>query len=203
MSFSMRIEQIANLKETLASLEQNGIQLCSFINGREVASTYSAVPKINPATGTVIASFEPASTDMLDDAVAFATAAQKQWAEYAAHERAEVLNQVAQLITDNIDVLSRLEVRDVGKLYSEAISADVPSGAESFAFFAAACATAYGTSHRWPDAIAYTERVPLGVCAGIGAWKCYRGICNYWINSSLRCGVDDAYFMSGADVSTA
>ena len=171
MSFSMRIEQIANLKETLASLEQNGIQLCSFINGREVASTYSAVPKINPATGTVIASFEPASTDMLDDAVAFATAAQKQWAECAAHERAEVLNQVAQLITDNIDVLSRLEVRDVGKLYSEAISADVPSGAESFAFFAAACATAYGTSHRWPDAIAYTERVPLGVCAGIGAWN--------------------------------
>ncbi|MEC7209012.1 MAG: aldehyde dehydrogenase family protein, partial [Pseudomonadota bacterium] len=38
-------------------------------------------------------------------------------------------------------------------------------------FFASLCATYHGTSHRWPDAIGYTQRVPLGVCAGIGAWN--------------------------------
>ena len=54
-------------------------------------------------------------------------------------------------------------MRDVGKLYSEAVSADVPSGAEAFEFFAALAATYHGTSHKWSDAIGYTMRVPLGV----------------------------------------
>ena len=47
----------------------------------------------------------------------------------------------------------------------------MPSGAEAFEFFASLCATYHGTSHKWPDAIGYTQRVPLGVCAGIGAWN--------------------------------
>jgi betaine-aldehyde dehydrogenase len=51
------------------------------------------------------------------------------------------------------------------------VSADVPSGAEAFAFFASLAATYHGTSHKWPEAIGYTMRVPLGVCAGIGAWN--------------------------------
>ncbi|MEJ6673412.1 MAG: betaine-aldehyde dehydrogenase [Alphaproteobacteria bacterium] len=162
---------MSGLMDIFAHLQQEGVQLSSIINGAAVKSPLPATPKINPATGAVIASIEPASPEMLDDAVRYAAAAQKDWAARAAHERAEILSYVARLITEHVDVLSRLEVLDVGKLYSEAVSADVPSGAESFAFFAAACATAHGTSHRWPDAIAYTERVPLGVCAGIGAWN--------------------------------
>jgi betaine-aldehyde dehydrogenase len=69
------------------------------------------------------------------------------------------------------DELSRLEVQDVGKVYAEAASGDVPSGPDALEFFGAAIMTYTGVQHQWPGAIGYSRRVPLGVCAGIGAWN--------------------------------
>ena len=143
----------------------------SIIHGREVASSLPVFDKIYPATGEVIAKIEPASPQMLDEAVIYAREAQKKWGALAGHERGRILQNIAQTLRDHNEALSALEVRDVGKLYSEAVSADVPSGAEAFEFFAALAATYHGTSHKWSDAIGYTMRVPLGVCAGIGAWN--------------------------------
>jgi betaine-aldehyde dehydrogenase len=108
---------------------------------------------------------------MLDEAVQHAAEAQKKWAGMAGHERSRILNNIAQILHDHNEALSAIEVQDVGKVYTEAVSADVPSGAEAFAFFASLAATYHGTSHKWPEAIGYTMRVPLGVCAGIGAWN--------------------------------
>ena len=143
----------------------------SIIHGREVTSSLPVFDKIYPASGEVIAKIEPASPPMLDEAVEYAREAQKKWAALAGHERGRILQNIAQTLRDHNEALSALEVRDVGKLYSEAVSADVPSGAEAFEFFAALAATYHGTSHKWSDAIGYTMRVPLGVCAGIGAWN--------------------------------
>ncbi len=143
----------------------------SIINGKEVASKLPPFDKIYPATGEVIASVEPASPVMLDEAVQHATEAQRKWAAMAGHERSRILNNIAQILRDHNEALSAIEVQDVGKVYAEAVSADVPSGAEAFEFFASLAATYHGTSHKWPEAIGYTMRVPLGVCAGIGAWN--------------------------------
>lgn len=145
--------------------------IMSVINGKTVTSDRPVFEKRYPATGEVIAHVQMATPEMLDSAVQCATAAQKKWAGLAAHERARILGRIAGLLQDQNDQLSALEVRDVGKVYAEAVSADVPSGAEAFEFFASLCATYHGTSHKWPDAIGYTQRVPLGVCAGIGAWN--------------------------------
>ena len=71
---------MSGLMDIFAHLEQEGVQLSSIINGAAVKSPLPAMPKINPATGTVIASIEPASPEMLDDAVRYAAAAQKDWA---------------------------------------------------------------------------------------------------------------------------
>jgi len=143
----------------------------SLIGGDEYPSPLEPFDKIYPATGEVIAKIEPATSEMLDEAVQNAKIAQKKWAALAADERARILNRVAVILREQNESLARLEVRDVGKLYSEAVSADVPSGAEAFEFFAAIAATYHGTAHKWPGAIGYTMRVPLGVCAGIGAWN--------------------------------
>ena len=143
----------------------------SIINGKEAPSKLPPFDKIYPATGKVIASVEPASPDMLDEAVQHAAEAQTKWAAMAGHERSRILNNIAQILHDHNEALSAIEVQDVGKAYAEAVSADVPSGAEAFAFFASLAATYHGTSHKWPEAIGYTMRVPLGVCAGIGAWN--------------------------------
>lgn len=145
--------------------------IMSVINGQTVASDLPVFAKRYPATGEVIAEVQPATPAMLDEAVRHAKAAQKKWSGLAAHDRARILGRVAALLHEQNEPLSLLEVQDVGKVYTEAASADVPSGAEAFDFFASLCATYHGTSHKWPDAIGYTQRVPLGVCAGIGAWN--------------------------------
>jgi len=143
----------------------------SIIAGKPVASPLDAFDKIYPATGEAIAQIEPATPEMLDMAVEHALSAQKAWAARPAFERARILNNIARLLAEKNALLAEAEVHDVGKLYSEAVSADVSSGAEAFEFFASLCATYHGTSHRWGDQMAYTMRVPLGVCAGIGAWN--------------------------------
>ncbi|MGB0810157.1 MAG: aldehyde dehydrogenase family protein, partial [Candidatus Puniceispirillaceae bacterium] len=145
--------------------------IMSVINGQKTASDLPVFEKRYPATGEVIAHIQPATPQMLDEAVRHAQAAQREWAHMAAHDRARILGRIAGALHQHNEELSALEVQDVGKVYAEAVSADVPSGAEAFEFFASLCATYHGTSHRWPDAIGYTQRVPLGVCAGIGAWN--------------------------------
>lgn len=148
------------------------MQLCqSIIGGQAVPSSLDPIEKYYPATGEVIAQIEPATEAMLDQAVAVATEAQREWALRDNQERGRILHRAAALLRDANDELSRLEVKDVGKLFSEAISGDVPSGADAMEYFGSAIQTMTGDMHRYGDAIAYTERVPLGVCAGIGAWN--------------------------------
>lgn len=143
----------------------------SLIGGQPVASPLPKIDKYYAATGEVIAQIEPATPEMLDKAVEIATQAQKEWGALEGTARAKIMHKAAQLLRDANDELSRIEVKDVGKLYSEAVSADVPSGADAMDYFAALAQTFSGDMHRYSDAIAYCERVPLGVCAGIGAWN--------------------------------
>ena len=143
----------------------------SLINGKAHPCDAGLIDKIYPATGEVIAQVEKADLALLDAAVDGAAKAQAEWAKWPALERSRLLHKIANALKDANEELSQLEVRDVGKLYAEAVTGDVPSGADGYEFFANLAATMTGTSHRWEGALGYTERVPLGVCAGIGAWN--------------------------------
>ena len=137
----------------------------SLIGGQPVGSSQPPIDKFYPATGEVIARIEPADESMLDQAVTIAADAQVEWAARSGTDRSSILNRAAQLLRDRNEELSRLEVRDVGKCYGEAVSADVPSGADAMAYFAALAATETGDMHRYPDAIAFilkpSEMTPL------------------------------------------
>ncbi|MGC6518282.1 MAG: betaine-aldehyde dehydrogenase [Candidatus Puniceispirillaceae bacterium] len=143
----------------------------SFINGKPAPGNHRRIQKLYPATGEIIAEVECADDAMLDEAVRAAKQAQKSWAALTGQDRSRILHKIAAALHEANEELSRLEVMDVGKLYSEAVTGDVPSGADAFEYFANLTATLTGTSHQWADAIGYTRRVPLGVCAGIGAWN--------------------------------
>lgn len=148
------------------------MEVCkSLVGGRPVAGAMPSIDKRYPATGEVIARIEPADQTILDQAVEVAAAAQREWGARSGSDRAAILQKAADGLRAHNDALSRLEVRDVGKSFAEAVSADVPSGADAMAFFASMAMTEAGDMHRYADAIAYCERVPLGVCAGIGAWN--------------------------------
>jgi betaine-aldehyde dehydrogenase len=148
------------------------MQIChSIIGGKEQPSGQPRLDKFYAATGEVIAQVEPATSAMLDEAVAIATTAQRDWAAREGGERAAILHKAAAIMREHNDELARLEVMDVGKCFGEAVSADVPSGPDALSYFAALAQTETGGMQRFGSAIAYTERVPLGVCAGIGAWN--------------------------------
>ena len=91
--------------------------IMSVINGRAVASTQAVIEKRYPATGEVFAKIQPATSEMLDEAVQRAKAAQTLWAAQAAHERARILNRIALSLTEHNKKLSRLEVRE-GSVYA-------------------------------------------------------------------------------------
>ena len=84
------------------------MQICqSLIGGQLVASVLPAIDKIYPATGETITKIEPATAEMLDDAVACAAAAQRSWATYEPLARAHILHRVADaLISGNVWVNS-------------------------------------------------------------------------------------------------
>ncbi len=143
----------------------------SYYGGAFRSSGGGSVEKRYPATGKVIANVELATLEMLDEAVVMARQAQVLWAKRSVQTRGQILIRCAHALMAANDELARLEVEDVGKVYQEAMSADVPSGADALEFFGAAIMTYTGTHHQWDGGMGYTRRVPLGVCAGIGAWN--------------------------------
>jgi len=147
--------------------------IASYYGGasRPQGSSVVTVDKRYPATGEVIARVELATAAMLDEAVAMAKEAQVDWARTSVQARGQILIRCAAALREANDELSRLEVEDVGKVYAEARSADVPSGPDVLEYLGAAVMTYTGTQHQWPGAVGYTRRVPLGVCAGVGAWN--------------------------------
>ena len=129
-------------------------------------------PDINPATGKVICEVAAADAALLDEAVAAAARAQREWMARPAAERGRVLNRVAALLRARKAELARLEVTDTGKPIQEAPEADIGSAADCFEFFAGLTQIVQGEHMPFGDqAFAYTRREPLGVCAGIGAWN--------------------------------
>lgn len=125
----------------------------------------------NPATGQVVAVLEHADLALCESALDAARKAQPEWAARPGAERAGVLRRVAELMRANAEEFVELEVRDTGKPIGEARTVDIPMTIDAFDFFAGAALIAGGEHHLFGANYAYTQREPLGICSGIGAWN--------------------------------
>lgn len=144
-----------------------------FIDGEYVEDTAGTViESIYPATGEVIAKLHAATPAIVERAIASAKRAQKEWAALSPTARGRVLKKAAEIMRERNFDLSELETLDTGKPIQETIVADPTSGADSFEFFGGIAAAGLNGSHiPLGNDFAYTKRVPLGVCVGIGAWN--------------------------------
>ena len=127
---------------------------------------------IYPATGEVIARLHAATPAIVERAIASAKKAQVEWAKMSPTARGRILKRAAEIMRERNEELSQLETLDTGKPIQETIVADPTSGADSFEFFGGVAGAALNGEHiplgaDW----AYTKRIPLGVCVGIGAWN--------------------------------
>ncbi|WP_085034002.1 betaine-aldehyde dehydrogenase [Ensifer aridi] len=154
-----------------------------FIDGEYVQDAAGTViESIYPATGEVIARLHAATPAIVEKAIAAAKRAQPEWAAMSPTARGRILKRAAEIMRERNRELSELETLDTGKPIQETIVADPTSGADSFEFFGGIAAAALNGDYiPLGGDFAYTKRVPLGVCVGIGAWNypqqiaCWKG----------------------------
>ena len=160
-----------------------------FINGRYVEDTTGeAIEVIYPATGEVIAQVHAATPAVIEQALASAEAAQREWAKRSGTERGRVLRRAADIIRERNRELSILETYDTGKALQETLYADATSGADALEYFGGLAGALTGEHIQLGADFAYTKRMPLGVCVGIGAWNYPTQIACWKGAPALACG---------------
>jgi len=143
-----------------------------FIDGKPLEDTDGKpIDVIYPATGEVIATLHSATHDVVEQALASALRAQKEWAARSPTERGRVLRRAADIIRERNRELSEIETHDTGKPMQETLVADAMSGADALEYFGGIAPTIGGETVELGGDFSYTRREPLGVCVGIGAWN--------------------------------
>ncbi len=161
-----------------------------FIDGEYVEDTAGApFDSLYPATGEVIARLHAATPAIVEKAIAAAKRAQPEWAALSPTARGRILKRAADIMRERNRELSELETLDTGKPIQETIVADPTSGADAFEFFGGIAASALNGDYiPLGGDFAFTKRVPLGVCVGIGAWNYPQQIACWKGAPALICG---------------
>ncbi len=144
----------------------------NFVNGAFVPAKDGALlDDLAPATGQVIARIPRSSKADVDAAVAAAKAALPAWGKTPVVERAALLDRVADLLEARLDEAAALESQDTGKPLVLAKSLDIPRAISNFRFFADLVRTKTDDASMMADALNYTHRSPVGICALVTPWN--------------------------------
>jgi acyl-CoA reductase-like NAD-dependent aldehyde dehydrogenase len=95
------------------------------------------------------------------------------WSRLGILQRAEILNRIGALIAERARELAELESTDVGKPLCETLNFDIPSSAQTFAYYAGLAADIRGDVIPSPvnEVLNYTVREPIGVVGMIIPWN--------------------------------
>ena len=143
-----------------------------FIGGQWHLGGAGMIPVEDPSTGAVFHQIACASVADVDQAVAAARAAlDGAWGRLSAVERGRILMRMSHEVLAQIDSLSELEARDVGKPLTQARN-DVVALARYLEFYAGAADKLHGETIPFQDGYTvYTLREPHGVTAHIIPWN--------------------------------
>ncbi|MEO5907307.1 MAG: aldehyde dehydrogenase [Saprospiraceae bacterium] len=144
-----------------------------FIFGEYVPSLNgNTMPVFNPATGEQYAELASGDAQDVQIAVNGARTVAKEWRLTSLAKRQAIMQKIADLILERIDMLAEAESIDAGKPITLARELDIPRAAANFSFFAAAASQWSSESHQTPGkAINYTTREPLGIVGCISPWN--------------------------------
>lgn len=144
-----------------------------FINGEwRDASDGQTVKTYSPVDGSLLAEVAEATKEDVDAAVSSAREAFKTWKNSTVKERAKILNQIADIIDANAELLATVETMDNGKPIRETMAADVPLAAEHFRYFAAAIISEEDSAKMLDNnTLSLILREPIGVVGQIVPWN--------------------------------
>ena len=145
----------------------------NFIGGefvRPAKGLYFA--NISPVTGRPFTEVARSSAEDIERALDAAHGAKAAWGATAPSERARVLNKIADVMEQNLELLALSESWDNGKPIRETMAADLPLAIDHFRYFAG-CLRAEEGSMAELDAntVSYHVKEPLGVVGQIIPWN--------------------------------
>ncbi len=147
----------------------------AFIDGRFVpAADGRTFSTVSPRDGTEIAQVARGDAEDVDRAVRAARRAfdRGDWALADPAQRGRVLIRLAELMTEHLDELARLESADTGHPIGDARGVDVPNAARCLAWYGEAIDKVYGEiAPTAADALALIAREPLGVVGAVVPWN--------------------------------
>jgi betaine-aldehyde dehydrogenase len=164
-------------------------QASHFVNGayREDRAG-AAIDCIYPFDEARVARVHEATPAVIEEALSAAEAARREWAAVPGAERGRILRRAAGIMRARNRELSEIETLDTGKPLQETLVADAASGADALEFFGTLAGQIAGERMQFGADWAYTMRVPLGVCVGIGAWNYPTQIACWKGAPALACG---------------
>ena len=144
-----------------------------FINGEwRDASDGQTVKTYSTVDGSLLAEDAEATKEDVDAAVSSAREAFKTWKNSTVKERAKILNQIADIIDANAELLATVETMDNGKPIRETMAVDVPLAAEHFRYFAAAIISEEDSAKMLDNnTLSLILREPIGVVGQIVPWN--------------------------------
>jgi len=144
-----------------------------FIDGEFVAAEQGKTFEvINPTNEKVIVSVHEALEEDVNKAVKAARRAfNKEWREVSPAERGKLLCRLADLMEENIDLLSAVESMDNGKNLRQA-AGDVKNGAGCLRYYGGWADKIHGkVVDTVPGTFNFTRSEPIGVCGQIIPWN--------------------------------
>ena len=146
-------------------------QLSHYIGGEWITGdNFTSV--MNPATKEEIVQLPLADANKVDEAVAVAKKAQKEWALVPAPQRAEVLYEVGHLMKEKKEHLANILTLENGKVLEEA-RGEVQEGIDMAYYMAGEGRRLFGhtTNAELKDKFAMSVRAPVGVVGIITPWN--------------------------------
>ncbi|HVU09735.1 MAG TPA: aldehyde dehydrogenase family protein [Phototrophicaceae bacterium] len=144
------------------------------IGGKRVASSDGkTAPAYNPATGAIIAQVAQANAADVDLAVTTAHAqfTNGKWKQIHTRERGQILQRIANLVRENLEMLAQIESQNGGKPIGGA-RGEMSGVANTFEYYAGAVNKVHGqTIPVNANGTSLTFREPFGVCALIVPWN--------------------------------
>lgn len=145
------------------------------INGKWVdSSDKKSFDSINPSTGKVWSTIPEATQQDVEQAVESAQTAFESgpWSKMTPTERGECLRNLGTLLSENSELLGRVESIDTGKMLKET-RWQAKYISQFFNFFAGCADKVHGETLPIdkPDLFVFTTREPLGVVAAIVPWN--------------------------------
>lgn len=144
-----------------------------FINGEWVNSSNGIMVKTYaPYNNELLSEFPDASENDVDLAVKSAKEAFKTWRKTTVKERAKILNEIADIIDENKDLLATVETMDNGKPIRETKLVDIPLAATHFRYFAGCILADEGQATILDEKfLSIILKEPIGVVGQIIPWN--------------------------------